>query len=175
MLKLNMLVQKPLQKIVLLVCLLWLVGCDDTQTHSESAESTGGWLLMDGSILSRGTEPPKLLLINYWAEWCKPCVAEIPHLNQLAKSYAQQLDVVGVNYDGLGVEALRRSADKLGIEYSVAVENIGKQWLSKRPEALPVTLVIGLEGGLCASLLGEQTLDTLIEASMHCGLEEGSL
>ena len=47
------------------------------------------------------------LVINYWAEWCTPCIKEIPELNQLAQQYPE-LAVVGVNFDGTEGDELAR-------------------------------------------------------------------
>lgn len=42
----------------------------------------------------------KLLLLNFWATWCAPCVEEVPSLNQLARQLAPQgLVVLGVSVD----------------------------------------------------------------------------
>jgi thiol-disulfide isomerase/thioredoxin len=46
----------------------------------------------DGSLLKG-----KILVVDFWAVWCGPCVAEIPELNQLQKEYAGKgVEVVGV-------------------------------------------------------------------------------
>jgi cytochrome c biogenesis protein CcmG/thiol:disulfide interchange protein DsbE len=42
----------------------------------------------------------KLLLLNFWATWCAPCVEEVPSLNQLARQLGPQgLVVLGVSVD----------------------------------------------------------------------------
>ncbi|MFL0796884.1 MAG: TlpA family protein disulfide reductase [Cellvibrionaceae bacterium] len=171
---------KALQKLLFLFSVVCLIACEEKQVESVTSVSTtgntvGSWQLVDGSTFNRTNKAEKLLFINYWAEWCKPCIAEIPELNRFKQNYGQFVDVVGVNYDGLKVEALKASADKLGIEYSVAIDNMGKPWLSQLPEALPATLVIAADNSLCATLLGEQSLDTLLEAAEHCGFKQSSL
>src|SRR5579863_6365343 len=42
----------------------------------------------------------KVLILNFWASWCAPCVQEIPSLNQIQKMFASQgLVVLGVSVD----------------------------------------------------------------------------
>ena len=42
----------------------------------------------------------KIVLIDFWASWCPPCLIEIPHLGQLQKQYgARGFQVVGVSMD----------------------------------------------------------------------------
>jgi thiol-disulfide isomerase/thioredoxin len=43
-------------------------------------------------------QPGKFLLIDFWASWCGPCIAEIPFLNKLSTTYAQ-LQVVSISID----------------------------------------------------------------------------
>ncbi len=43
----------------------------------------------------------KPILLNIWATWCQPCVSEMPHLNELAKEYADKMNIVGLHSEGL--------------------------------------------------------------------------
>jgi len=63
----------------------------------------------DGDVrkdLDPDTLKGRWVLINYWAEWCKPCLEEIPELNTFAEAHSEQVSVLGVNYDGVEGEAL---------------------------------------------------------------------
>ncbi len=65
-------------------------------------------------------------LIEFWATWCPPCRAAIPHLTELQKKHKDKgLVVVGVSIDEQGVSAVRpfvkQNDDKMG--YIVAVDN----------------------------------------------------
>jgi cytochrome c biogenesis protein CcmG, thiol:disulfide interchange protein DsbE len=53
-----------------------------------------------GAVMSPKDFGGKLLVLNFWASWCTPCVQEIPSLNQIQKMFASQgLVVLGVNVD----------------------------------------------------------------------------
>ena len=41
----------------------------------------------------------KLLLLNFWATWCPPCIKEIPDLLQLKKKFGNKLDVYFISVD----------------------------------------------------------------------------
>jgi thiol-disulfide isomerase/thioredoxin len=42
-------------------------------------------------------EPGKIYVVEFWATWCGPCRVAIPHLNELSKQYAGQVQFVGVS------------------------------------------------------------------------------
>lgn len=53
-----------------------------------------------GAVLTPKSFGGKVLILNFWASWCTPCVQEMPSLNQIQKMFASQgLVVLGVNVD----------------------------------------------------------------------------
>lgn len=54
----------------------------------------------DGEQISIADFNRKLLLLNFWASWCEPCIEETPSLNALARSLAPEgLVVLGISQD----------------------------------------------------------------------------
>src|ERR1700678_4184431 len=53
-----------------------------------------------GRTITRADFGGKLLVLNFWASWCAPCVEELPSLNQFAQEYKSQgVVVLGVSMD----------------------------------------------------------------------------
>lgn len=53
-----------------------------------------------GKTVTRSDFGGKLLVLNFWASWCPPCITELPSLNEFAKEYASQgVVVLGVSID----------------------------------------------------------------------------
>lgn len=53
-----------------------------------------------GAVMTPTDFGGKLLILNFWASWCAPCVQEMPSLNEIQKMFASQgLVVLGVNVD----------------------------------------------------------------------------
>ncbi|MBX9754372.1 MAG: TlpA family protein disulfide reductase, partial [Pseudomonadaceae bacterium] len=98
------------------------------------------------------------LVINYWAQWCGPCRAEVAELNKLAQpGSVPPVLVLGVNFDQLQGAELSRASSALGIQYRVLAQDPVERWQLPRSEVLPVTYIIDAQGKLRERLLGEQT------------------
>lgn len=61
----------------------------------------------DGQTVAMSAYRGRWLLINYWATWCAPCLAEIPQLSRLA-DLEDRLSVVGVTAEDLTAEQLSK-------------------------------------------------------------------
>lgn len=109
-----------------LIALLWgsssfITGCDKqsspatqpsaTQqaTNSPPNQSLPELRLqrMDGSELSMSSTRGKPVLVNLWATWCAPCVAEMPTLDALAKRESGKLTVLVVSQDLEGAKVVQ--------------------------------------------------------------------
>lgn len=103
------------------------------------------------------------LVVNYWAEWCKPCREEIPELNRLAGEHGDRVAVLGVNYDGLQGEALEQAVTAMEIEFPATGDDPSLALKQPRPAVLPTTLVFDAEGNFQRVLVGPQSYEDLLE------------
>jgi len=144
---------RPMLKYLLAVTLL-LAGCDRPDFHTLAGES--------GSFSQyRG----RWLVINYWAQWCPPCIEEIPQLQLLADRFPRQLQVLMVNFDGVQGAQLRAQAQELNIQLPVVLEDPGPLLGLPRPRVLPTTYLVDPTGCLHAKLEGPQDLESLQTAT----------
>lgn len=136
--------------------LVLLAGCE------EKAPARTHLALADGSSLDWDSLRGQTVVINYWAQWCKPCVKEIPELNRLAAEQAD-IRVFGIDHDGSQGEVLAERAARLDIRFPLIVADPAPLLNYPRPNVLPTTLIFRPDGSLLATLHGPQTHDSLLE------------
>lgn len=101
--------------------------------------------------------------VNYWAEWCKPCIKEVPELNALNTRSGYR--VLGVNFDGETGPALEAQVTKLNVAFPTLEADPASRFDLDRPAVLPTTLVVAPGGKLHTVLVGPQTAESLIAAT----------
>ena len=128
---------------------------------------------LDGQTHSLDEYHGKLLLLNFWATWCTPCLHEIPALVKLQQQYAARgLQIVGPAVDD--PDAVRSMMGPLGINYPVLTGTPDSmidlmEKLGNGPGGLPFSLVVGADGLIIDRHLGEFTaaeLQQLVEKNL---------
>jgi peroxiredoxin len=103
----------------------------------------------------------KVVLLNFWASWCAPCLLEMPHFVEWQNRYgAQGLQVLGVSMDD--DESPVRSLDKkLRLNYPVTMGDVKLGELYGGILGLPVTYLIDRKGVIRARFEGETELQKI--------------
>jgi thiol-disulfide isomerase/thioredoxin len=115
------------------------------------------WKVADG----RG----KVLVLNVWGQWCGPCVAEMPHLQQVwsaLSAASKPVQFMGINYrDGVDTAKAFLRANK--ISYPSLRDDGGATLLALRGKAntTPTTLILDRQGRLAARVSGPVSAATL--------------
>ncbi len=120
---------------------------------------------LDGSTYQFKELQGKWIVINYFAEWCAPCLREIPELNEFKKLTDNEQNAVlfGISYDSMQDHELTLLAEKYNISFML-INNIETDLPFVRPKYLPATYLIRPDGTFAGQLLGEQDSNSLRQA-----------
>lgn len=177
---------------VMLAAAFWLTGCTSQKNENDTVENplvqhqgesmevseekeeepytlTFTGTTIDGEVLTSDClTQSKFTMINVWATYCNPCLAEMPDLGELASSYEkeefQMLGIISDVAEGAGetdMEYAKELITKTGAEYphlllneSLYVNLVGAV------DAVPTTFFVNQKGEPVGYVVGAQTKET---------------
>lgn len=112
---------------------------------------------LDGSKTKLSDLHAKVVVINFWATWCGPCVKEMPALQSLSDEYGNKgLTVVGVNVDEDPETVLAPFLSKHEIKFKSYVDPHGNLADRFSVSGLPLTLIVDEKRKLLLHHLGDE-------------------
>jgi peroxiredoxin len=113
---------------------------------------------LDGELRNIKDWDGKVVLLNFWATWCPPCIKEIPLFVELQNTYSDQgFQVIGIAIDD--EDAVRAFADDMGINYPIMVSELEAIELSRRYGnrigGLPYSVIINRKGEISHTITGD--------------------
>lgn len=125
------------------------------------------WKTPDGKSVDTNSWRGKVLVVNFWASWCPPCVEEMPTLDQLQAEFLPQ----NVLFVGIGIDSpsnIRQFLEMTPVSYPVVIGGLEGSALSKQlgnaQGALPYTIIIDAKGKATSSKLGKISEEELRKA-----------
>lgn len=116
--------------------------------------------------LSKDALKGKIIVLDFWATWCGPCIASIPHNNEILKKYKDDVVFIGVCHPE-GSENMKGVIQTQGIKYPVAVDADGKTIKAYRVNGYPDYYIVDRDGSLvvadCSNSKVEQVLSKLLK------------
>ncbi len=115
-----------------------------------------------GSTLHLSDFRGKVVLLNFWATWCAPCVREMPSLDRLqAEMGSDNFMVLALSIDREGLEVVTPFFNQLGLKsLAVFLDPKGAMSSSFRVRGLPTSYVIDHRGRIAGKLEGPAEWDT---------------
>ena len=103
----------------------------------------------------------KWLVVNYWADWCPPCIKEMPELESFYHQNGNKVLVLAYNFDRLEGSDLKEQILRFKVNVPSILNDPGLLFGWNTPPSLPATYIINPEGILVETLIGPQTKDSL--------------
>ncbi|RKJ44556.1 TlpA family protein disulfide reductase [bacterium 1XD8-76] len=102
-------------------------------------------VLTDGTEFTLSEQQGKVVLLNFWATWCGPCVREMPAFEKLYGEYGEDVAILAVNCME-SEDIVKAFQDENGYTFPIACDPEGDVSLKYPSQGIPYTLVIDEEG-----------------------------
>lgn len=129
---------------------------------------------IDGAKVDLSALKGKVVLVQFWATWCPPCVASTPHLNALAEKYGKRgFEILGINVDAMhqdvkelktALPVVRRFVVEHGARWTTILNGQGADDIAKAygVEQIPANFLVDRDGKLVGLELTGAALDGAI-------------
>ena len=91
---------------------------------------------VNGTPVNLSDHRGKIVIVDFWATWCPPCLFQVPELNKLRAAHIETDDiaVIGVSVDVEGAEVVGPWIEEQGVEYTIL---LGDEQLARERAARP--------------------------------------
>lgn len=137
---------------------LWFAGGDTTRSDATSGGVDPAlevpFTQFDGQVGTLDAYVGTPIVVNFFASWCTPCIAELPRFEAVHQEFGDRVEFVGLNLQddrdaGLAVIA------QTGISYDVGRDPQGAVFTSFEGFAMPTTVFIDAGGRVVEVWSGE--------------------
>lgn len=110
---------------------------------------------LDGNQFQGSALEGKIVLLDFWAVWCGPCLAAFPALNRLSQDFSDRnFEIIGIaSYSGTHAD-VQEVVEQYGVGYTIILGEIS---LIKKFEVigLPTYFLMGPDGTVARKYVGE--------------------
>lgn len=106
-----------------------------------------------------------VVVMNYWATWCGPCISEMPVFQKFFDQYNPELVVIGIDNQET-VEEIRPYLDELDITYEILLDKDAQVHVDYQVFGLPTTIIVDQNGIVKVNHIGimsEKQLEGYLE------------
>ncbi len=144
--------------IVLLAGFTWVIYDAFTERLVEVGDTAPSFSVTtdEGKTLTRANFGGKILVLNFWASWCQPCVEEIPSLNQLQKELGSKgLVVLGISVDK-NEASYKKFLKRARISFNTSLDREANVSSSYGTFKYPETYIISPDGKVLEKIISNR-------------------
>lgn len=123
---------------------------------------------LDGKVVKLSDYRGKKVLLNFWATWCPPCKAEIPHMEKYYKNQAKTdgVEILAVNMtkSDKSKDYIKDFVKSYDITYPVLLDEEGKQQEQYEIVTIPTTFIIDTKGKIQNKFVGPMDQNMITKA-----------
>lgn len=146
----------------------------DAPTRPLKPVAEMNWTTFEGPVQKLKDFQGKVVILDFWATYCPPCIEEIPHLKELKKTYGDDLVLIGLHVGGEEDRPkVPEFVERLAIDYPLATpEDSLTRYIFGQESAIPQTAIFDRSGKLVKKIVGfnqeiKVELDAAVAATIN--------
>jgi thiol-disulfide isomerase/thioredoxin len=150
--------------ILIVSSLIWMYMFTGTPRSTTQKQPIEGSVSLSGQTINKKEltldhYKNKVIIIDFWATWCPPCVAEIPHFTELQSKYGTKgLQIIGVSLDQ-SIELIPPFVEEKGVNYPIVLGlSLQENGLSE-VSSIPTTFILDRNHKLIQTVVGYRSLE----------------
>lgn len=152
--------------VLLLFFTCTFIGAGTSFAQTKERAKNFSLPMADGTIIELNKLKGKVIMVNFWATWCGPCVKEIPDFVELYNQYKDKgLEIVGISIDQKGWAVVQPFIKKHRIEYPIVLATPQFAGDYDNINAIPTTYIVNKNGYIVERLLGSRS-KSMLEAKI---------
>lgn len=155
----------------------FLIGADFSELDEQPGLEKGSippdfeLSTLSGDVVKLSDLKGKKVILNFWASWCGPCKAEMPHMQKYYKKNKDKdnVEIIAVNLttaEKRGIKGVEEFVDAYGLTFPIPLDKEGTVGEDYRIIPIPTTFMIGTDGKISQKIVGpmdEKTLSDLVK------------
>lgn len=112
---------------------------------------------LDGEAVRLSDYRGKKVILNFWATWCPPCKAEMPHMQKFYEANKDKgIEVLAVNLTSIdkGEDSVQAFVEEFGLTFPIPMDRDGKLGPQYQAVTIPTTYIIDTEGIIQKKMVG---------------------
>ncbi len=134
-------------------------------------ENELGWISLDGDTIALSDFIGTPLLVNFWASWCPPCLAEMPLLQEFAEKRSDEVVVLAINA-GEDEATVKQFAKENDLKLTILLDPSNSASKHFRVYGFPTTLFMDEAGSIQSIHIGELDEELLIKHLAKIGIDQ---
>lgn len=147
----------------------------DTESNSERVKNSIGLEegktapdfkleTLSGETVKLSDYRGQVVLINFWASWCPPCKAEMPHMEEFYKENKEkQFTILAVNLTNMdrGMDEIQSFVNDYGLTFPILLDQDGKTGTEYQAHAIPTSYIVDQKGVIIHKITGPMSKDMM--------------
>lgn len=132
-------------------------GSDLSQVQEGKAAPDFELTTLDGETMKLSDYQGKKIILNFWATWCPPCKAEMPHMQNFYEKHKEDgIEVVAVNLTNIdnGQEDIEKFAKDYGLTFSIPLDEDGMIGPQYQAFTIPTSYILDTKGVITKKIVG---------------------